>query len=509
VAGATITSRTRGRAGPTSGSTAISFSSAFPSSWTSPALGRRARGLALGALFLAAAAQYGWNAWRVPPLSGYDAGAHAGYLLTLAREGRLPHPLEGWSTFHPPLYHLLASALWRALEPLGARALGAGLQGLSAAAGLATGLAAFRLLRRLGADFAGALVATALVLFVPCQQMAFVMIGNEALAGALSAAALLPLLALQRDPRRAGPAALAGLLAGLALATKYSGAFAALACAVPFLRRDLGRRGLRALLLLLLVGGALALPVYARNLLLTGTPLPILREHEPTRSQEERNVLRPRRATDYLWLSPAALWRPSIYHVRGDSTSELRRNPAMTNVWGLTYASIWYDAFAHRIPTPYHHDRVWSGRLLVLLGLVPTALMLLGFGAALGQALRSRGRSDDAPLVALWLAGLAGFVGFTAWAPSLVAVKGSYLLPLAPAGAAFYARAVARLPRRPRAAALGLSAAAALAAALVFSEGLVFRPQPPGKMAAVWHRLGSQLPTSNIVEAVERLTRED
>jgi hypothetical protein len=352
-------------------------------------------------------------------------------------------------------------------------------------------------------------VATALVLFVPCQQMAAVMLGNEALAAALSAAALLPLAALQRDPGRPGPAALAGLCAGLALATKYTGAFAALACAVPFLRRDLGRRELRALLLLIGVAGALALPVYGRNLLLTGTPLPILREHEPTRSQEERNVLRPRRPTDYLWLSPAALWRPSIYHVRGDSTSELRRNPAMTNVWGLAYASIWYDAFAHRIPTPYHHDSVRSGRLLVLLGLLPTALMLVGFARATRAALRSRGRSAEAPFVALWLLGLLGFVAFTAWAPSVVAVKGSYLLPLAPAGAVFFAGSAARLPRRARAGALALSAAAALAAALVLSEGLVFRPQPPAKMAAVWHRLGSQLPTSNIAPAVERLTRGD
>jgi 4-amino-4-deoxy-L-arabinose transferase-like glycosyltransferase len=445
----------------------------------------------------------------VPPLSGYDAGAHAGYLLTLAREGRLPHPLEGWSTFHPPLYYLLGSAVWRALEPHGPRALAAGLQGLSAAAGLATGLASYALVRRLGAGLAVAWVATALVLFVPCQQMAAVMIGNEALAAAFSAAALLPLLSLQRDPGRAGQSALAGLCAGLALATKYTGAFAALACAVPFLRADLGRRERRALAAGALVTIALALPVYARNLWLTGTPLPILREHEPTRSQEERNVLRPRRPADYLWPSPAALWRPSIYHVRGDSTSELRRNPAMTSVWGLAYASIWYDAFAHRIPTPYHRDGIWSGRLLVLLGLVPTALLLAGLGLATRDALRTRGRSPDAPLAALWLAGLAGFVAFTAWAPSLVAVKGSYLLPLAPAGAACFARAAAALPAPARAAALAVSAAAALFAALVFSEGLVFRPQPPQKMAAVWRVLGSQLPTSNIVEAVDRLGRGD
>ena len=66
--------------------------------------------LALVVILLLAAAQYGWNAWTVAPLSGYDAGGHAGYVLTVVEDGRLPHPLEGWSTFHPPLYYLLGLA---------------------------------------------------------------------------------------------------------------------------------------------------------------------------------------------------------------------------------------------------------------------------------------------------------------------------------------------------------------------------------------------------------------
>ena len=71
------------------------------------------------ALFAIAACQYAWNAYAVTPLTGYDAPAHAGYLLTLIEEGRLPHPMEGWATFHPPLYYVLGAGVWSLLEPLG------------------------------------------------------------------------------------------------------------------------------------------------------------------------------------------------------------------------------------------------------------------------------------------------------------------------------------------------------------------------------------------------------
>ncbi|MDX1437924.1 MAG: NADH-quinone oxidoreductase subunit N, partial [Anaerolineales bacterium] len=59
-------------------------------------LSRRASGLSL-VLLVALLSLAG-----VPPLAGFDAAAHAGYVLTLVDEGRLPHPHEGWSTFHPP-----------------------------------------------------------------------------------------------------------------------------------------------------------------------------------------------------------------------------------------------------------------------------------------------------------------------------------------------------------------------------------------------------------------------
>jgi len=312
-----------------------------------------ASGIALTLLMLVAATQYAWNAVGIPALAGYDAGPH-------------PDLYSGTQTFHPPLYYLLGSRVWSLLEPAGPDAISAGLRAMGGIAALLAGVVSWFLVCG-RASWPVAWVATALVLFVPVGQMSAAMVGNESLAAGLAALALPSILALQRNPRRVGHAALAGLFAGLAFATKFSGFFVVAACAVPFLRRDFDRRMLRALAVGLAVGAIIAGPVYTRNWWISGSPFPFTRLEEPVKSLEAGNILRPRRVSDYLWVDPACLLRPSIHHVAGGSLAARRRNPDMTNVWGLAYASIWYDAQGHRIPLEFHRDGVYSGPLLTLL----------------------------------------------------------------------------------------------------------------------------------------------
>jgi hypothetical protein len=463
--------------------------------------------LALWLLVLAAGAQYAWNAWSIPALVGYDAAGHAGYALRIAREGELPHPLSGWSTFHPPAWHLLAAALWRALEPFGAAALRVGLRASGAAAWLAAGIAVHSTLRRTGAPPATAWVAAALFWFAPVAQLSAAMIGNETFAAACVAAALPFLLRLQADPRDLRAAAGAGLAAGLALATKFTGAWAAAACALPFARRDLDRRMLCALAVCAGLGLAVAAPAYLRNAALAGTPVPMTRTREPMRSAEQNLVLRPRRASDYLWLSPECLRRPSVLHTAGAPGAFGNRNPAMASVPCLVYAGLWYDPFAQRVPIERHRDGEWMGPTLAALGLVPTALVAAGLALAARELVRSRARSRDAPLVAMAALAAASFAAFTWSAPSLAAAKASYLLPLAAPAALFFARAAQALPARLRAAALAASGTAAFAAALAFTSGVGVEPDRPRAQieARVWERIGRALPGSRIDEAVRIL----
>jgi hypothetical protein len=307
-------------------------------------------------------------------------------------------------------------------------------------------------------------------------------------------------LELQQAPGRRGAALRAGVFAGLALATKFTGLFVAAACAAPFLRRGLDRRALGAAALLAGCVAGIAGPVYLRNALLTGSPLPMTREAGPAKWWENKTVLRERKLGDYLGFPPSVLWRPTM--VGEGAPAGPLYNEALQNVWGAAYASLWYDAFVHRIPHRFHRGSVPAGALLACLGLVPTALVLLGLALALRELLRAGARAPDAPLLAMSAVALLTFVAFTARAPSLVAAKGSYLLPLLVPAGLFFARGAEALPARARGPALAGCAAAALAAAVVFTSGLVFPTPNPEAPRQGWGTIAKQLPRSHIGEAV-------
>ena len=461
--------------------------------------GRRER-TALWLLFGVAFVQRLWNLVQVEPLTGFDAPGHMGYVLTILREHRLPDPFAGWSTFHPPLYYLVASGVWGLLEPLGPRAVLFGIRALGMLLGFAAALVAHRLVRRLGGSRDVAFVATVLMLFVPCVQMSATMEGNEAFAAGIFALGLPSLLTLHAEPRNLRAALVTGLLAGLAAISKFTGLALIAACAIPFIRRDLDGAMLRALLALGFVFALVTGPVYGRNVLVSGTPFPMTRTREPMYTAELVQIIRPRRVLDYFTLHVDNFRRPSVFHIPRWPGMYRNRNGAMTSVPGLLYASFWYDPFAHRIPINYHRDGIRSGPTMVALGLVPTLLMLAGLVVATWRSLAQRLRAPEAPLVAMALAGTAMLVLHTWTAQSTASVKGTYLLQLAPAAAVFFAQGAMLLRGRVRGVALALSLVAAGAAVFVFTEGGLFWSIPPG--VGVWLSWAGRLPGSHIDEAI-------
>jgi hypothetical protein len=250
-----------------------------------------------------------------------------------------------------------------------------------------------------------------------------------------------------------------------------------------------------------------------------------MRRIEASFVQGERSV------ADYLPPSPACLARPSVYAIDGKPMVG-RWNPALKRVWCAAYASWWWDAFAARLPLYFHSadPQVLRAELasdprrlplleqaiafpigstLAWLGLVPTALMGLGFVWALADLFATRGRSGDSPLVVMAVVGLLVFVSFTWRAPSPAAAKGSYLLPLAAPAGVFFARGVAALARRWRRPALAFCGLLALLAAAVFSDGLVLPRHLESEPRRGWNAIGRELPGSYIVKAVVLLSPRD
>jgi hypothetical protein len=457
------------------------------------------------AVFALASMQYLWNIARVAPLSGYDAPGHAAYALTILEGGRLPHPLEGWSTFHPPLYYLVLSAVWGAFSWLGPG--GQLFVGRLVSAGAMLGAAAVlhQILRKRGTEPLVGAAVVALALFLPATQLAATTLGNEALGVLFASLALPSVLALQTDPTDRRSAITAGLFAGLALATKYTGLFVASACLVPFLRRDLTAGAWRSVALGALAATLVAGPIYLRNVWLTGSPIPMTREDDLVARGESLFVVRERRIADYIGLPIETLLRPSLLQRPGDAPPRPGAifNEAHVHVWGSAYASLWYDTYARRLPQRAHRDGVLWGPLLTGLGLVPMATLLVGILISMQATWERRGRSRDAPLVAMGVVGLLAFVAFTVRNPSMVASKGSYLLPLMVPAGVLFARGAGALSTGARRMVLCVSAAAALSSALVFTADLVFepRPLPPTRVLL---RQAAELGVPYQVEALKR-----
>lgn len=217
---------------------------------------------------------------EMPLLAGFDARGHlevVGHLM----QGRIPLATDGWSTYHPPLYHLLVAGLAPVGDAIGslagmlARRLPAWL------AGLGLVWLAGRLARVLHPDRPGLQAAAiAFAALVPFNIYIAGTISNEGLLAFLAAGAVVFGAELMRDPEvRPSRVAAVSAWLGLALLTKYT-ALVALAVVGPFVllrilsagERSPWRRG-RDALWLVAPAALVAGWFYARNLAVYGRAL--------------------------------------------------------------------------------------------------------------------------------------------------------------------------------------------------------------------------------------------
>jgi tetratricopeptide (TPR) repeat protein len=431
-----------------------------------------------------------WDALTGPLLWGYDAWGHVAYALFLDLYRAVPWADQGWSYFHPPLHYAVG---W-ALAQLGSgEALARGLALWNGAASLATAGVAARLVAWASPERpALALTGFCAVAYLPVHFVLSPMPGNELTETLLASAALATFVA---NERRAAPtrvaAALVGVLAGLALLTKFSGLLAVLVpCAALALRA--GLRGAwaappreAAVRAAILSGVALLLasPYYARNVRAFGTPFQLSREFPLVAMVEREQPPGRRSVLDYLRVPPAMFGDPNPLapHLLG-------------SVWGSAYLNVWADTYresdtARALESESEQPR--STTAMALLGLLPTALA--AGGAALGarDVRRGRRRGVYLPLAVQAAATLTAFVAFTWRVPLWSALKASYLLGLSLPFAVALARGVeAALSLRPRA--IGALLCAALigvagAAAAVATVGLVLPRRADSPAAGALH----------------------
>jgi 4-amino-4-deoxy-L-arabinose transferase-like glycosyltransferase len=289
--------------------------------------------------------------------------------------------------------------------------------------------------------------------FLPINLYASQHIGNEPLAGVLSAGSLVVALGLLAPAAPAGRRrdwALLGTLVGFAMLTKSTAGLLVppliFTLAWKLWREDRDVRQLAASLGLVLVTAfSVCGWYYVRNWIELGSPF--LVGTEASRGihwWQEPGYRTPR---DFFAFG-AALEQPLYASVHG--------------FWNGLYASLWSDGhYSGRIPAP-QSVKPWNEEFLIagaLLGLVPSLALLIGVA-------RSMRRLQTALLSLCLLTLVAAMLYLFLRVPHYSAVKATYTLGLLPAYAVLAASGFEPLIRRPaaRSVIVGALACGAMAA---------------------------------------------
>lgn len=239
-----------------------------------------ARGSRFGVLAVLAAlsALLLWNAWQYPWRKGYDAASLAHYSEVLGQEHRLPRPSETSVWHNPPLFLLVAGALYRGAEVTGVIQPGRAVQLFSALCVLGIVLLTYGLARELFPDRRRLpLLAVLLVALTPVLVRSGALFHPEPLATLLTTAGLYVLArAFARNQLGWRAGLLAGALLGLANLTR-TWALAALGAALVGLAlRWLWKRepaAVRTLAGVAIASAALVVPWLAAKTVTYSNPL--------------------------------------------------------------------------------------------------------------------------------------------------------------------------------------------------------------------------------------------
>ena len=390
---------------------------------------------------------------KLPLACGFDIRAHMDYVRFIADFRALPGPAQGWETFQAPLYYLVAAALYSALIKL---ATAVRTWRLLRLIGLACGAAqiefSYRAARRLCPGKPELVVAgTLLGGLLPVSVYMSQFVGNEALAGALSAAAILAAWRLEDlPPAKASwrePLSI-GILLGLAILAKVS----ALLLVVPLGAYALAawpsspkRPARQAAAAALLAAAAVSGWFFARNQAVWGAPLV--------------SGWDPRRGFDF-WQDPS--WRTPRDLL---SFSWALRAPiysAPAGFWDSLYSTFWLDGFwggtlVEQFSPAWNLSFVAMGAWLALL---PTAAIALGGVEAAKAPPGPRGRALRFSAACVLLYG-AALLGVFLRHPYFSSAKASYALGIVPC---FVALGCAGLERLHSAASSSRARAALLSA---------------------------------------------
>ena len=330
------------------------------------------------------------NAIHYRIIMGFDASFNWQYIEMLLDSWALPAPDAGWSTAHPPFYYYLSAAVTRAIGEPGRNPSVITLRLLSSAIGLIPVGLAFVMVRRFDPqNLLRALIAGALILFLPLHIYMSAMLSEEILTMSLISLVLVGVaLDASEEPASQSPLsrmAWLGLLAGLAFLTKLTGALVIVAAAGAYLIMGWREKRLSATLpkVSLLVGVASVVGgwFYVHNLVTYGYLYPHgLSTHQIMFAMPpgDRQIL------DYFRLPLALITDPQILN------PDLQRS-----IWGSTWLTMWFDGHRHFLPIQ-NPDVTRMGSVILALSILPMTGFAIGLSRGIVRAWRNTRGPDTA-----------------------------------------------------------------------------------------------------------------
>ena len=382
------------------------------------------------------------NAFTYKTRLGFDSIENVEYIEMLMQSWALPAPTAAWATSHPPLFYYLFALLGRTFAALGVSEwtlVAIPLVGGGASL-LIAWLAASMVRKIYPGQETRALIAMALLLFLPVQIYLSAMVNEEVVAALFSTLALW--LAIVPAPGKSdlSPSfrrvALIGFFGGLALLTKLSGVLVIAGISLAWLVRGLQSRNFRGAVgrvaLLSLVSLSVGGWFYIRNYLLYGFIYPQDLELHAVMFEMPPGS---RGLFDYFFI-PLSTW----------TDPQLLNPQLIKSVWGSTYATLYFDGHRHFLTDSPTINQL--GTFLLILGLLPLWAACVGISKVLTRPAKASSFTE-LPILLVTGLSIVGYVVFTLNNPWFVTLKAGYLLGLSIPFAWYSSESLARWVARP------------------------------------------------------------
>ncbi len=380
-----------------------------------------------------------WNTARYAPGPelgrSFDWNGHVAYIQHVARHWTTPLALDGWQMYQPPLYYYLAAMVYRvtggdATPELSLRAT----QYFGCLSGIGLSVIAWLFARRFRPDDVPAQwIALGCATFLPMTLYMNPLITNEVFSSTVIAGSLyLFWRASERQSLSWKSAASLGLVAGLALLSKFTGLFTlAAGCALLGLRAVTRRSKRDWGVLAVCLGVALIVSgwFYVRNALVFGDPF--IGNWDVASGFHYEQKPSYRTLHFYLQFGQAFFQHP-------------QETPWLSWADG-NYASMWADTHGRVFRAEDTREYFLMG-LMLLLAALPTTVMVVGGWRTLMSVWARPAWNGDLLLLAVPVWTWGALIRFTLEIPTYSTVKAWFFLSLVPVLGVYLIRGREALP---------------------------------------------------------------